>query len=218
VPVPEQPLLDAPAASTDVVVTADGHQASDDPALGPVTGPEAALASPRRSSTPVLAVLVAHDGGPWLDRTLEALAAQTHEALDVVAVDNGSTDGTRARLQTALGEDAVLVADRDLGFGAAVSMALDARAADASPYVLLLHDDLALTPTRSPSWPGRSTRTHASRSSGPSCWSGRTRGSCRPSVGPSTSPVAPTPASTSTSSTRASATSTGGRCTSRRPG
>jgi GT2 family glycosyltransferase len=40
----------------------------------------------------------------------------------------------------------VLIADRDLGFGAAVSMALDARAADESPYVLLLHDDLALAP------------------------------------------------------------------------
>jgi GT2 family glycosyltransferase len=146
VPVPEQALLDAPSASTDVAVGADGHHPTDDPELGPVAGPEGAPAPPRRSSTRVLAVLVAHDGGPWLDRTLEALAAQSHEALDVVAVDNGSTDGTRARLQRALGEDAVLVADRDLGFGAAVSMALDARAADVSPYVLLLHDDLALTP------------------------------------------------------------------------
>ncbi|MEX1162629.1 MAG: glycosyltransferase family 2 protein, partial [Nitriliruptor sp.] len=34
----------------------------------------------------------------------------------------------------------------DLGFGAAVSMALDARPVDTSPYVLLLHDDLALEP------------------------------------------------------------------------
>jgi GT2 family glycosyltransferase len=150
VPVPEQPLLDAPVASDDVAVDAHvarGTEGVDpDPAFDPAVGPGEALTPRRRSTSRVLAVLVAHDGGPWLDRTLAALADQTHEALDVVAVDNGSSDGTRARLQAALGEDAVLVADRDLGFGAAVSMALDARAADASPYVLLLHDDLALTP------------------------------------------------------------------------
>jgi GT2 family glycosyltransferase len=97
------------------------------------------------SSPPgVLVVLVAHDGARWLPRTLAALDAQTHEALEVVAVDNSSTDASRALLQEHLGEDRVLVADRDLGFGAAVAMALDARAGDESPYVLLLHDDCAL--------------------------------------------------------------------------
>jgi GT2 family glycosyltransferase len=141
VPVPEPPLLDAPDASADLVSDPATTAGGADVARAGVPAPVH-----RRSSSRVLAVLVAHDGGPWLDRTLEALDAQTHEALDVIAVDNGSTDGTRAQLQAALGEDAVLVADRDLGFGAAVSMALDARAADASPYVLLLHDDLQLTP------------------------------------------------------------------------
>ncbi len=97
------------------------------------------------SSTPaVLVVLVAHDGAPWLPRTLAALDAQTHEALDVVAVDNSSTDASRSLLQAHYGEDRVLVADRDLGFGAAVAMALDARAGTEAPYVLLVHDDLAL--------------------------------------------------------------------------
>ena len=93
----------------------------------------------------VLVVLVANDGLAWLPRTLDALAAQTHPAVDVVAVDNASVDGSRELLFDRLGEDHVLVADRDLGFGAAVGMALDARGADA-PYVLLLHDDCALAP------------------------------------------------------------------------
>jgi GT2 family glycosyltransferase len=132
VSVSEPPVLDAPDPSS-----ASALPASD-------TGEVPVERDP--SSTPVLAVLVAHDGEPYLERTLEALAAQTHEHLEVVAVDNGSNDDTRARLQAALGRDQVLVADRDLGFGAAVSMALDARAADDSPYVLFLHDDLALAP------------------------------------------------------------------------
>jgi GT2 family glycosyltransferase len=94
----------------------------------------------------VLVVLVAHDGASWLPRTLAALDAQTHPDLDVVAVDNGSTDGSGQLLLAHLGPERVLVAERDLGFGAAVSMALDARPAAQAPYVLLLHDDLELAP------------------------------------------------------------------------
>ncbi|MFP4311627.1 MAG: glycosyltransferase, partial [Nitriliruptoraceae bacterium] len=89
---------------------------------------------------------MAHDGRTWLPEALDALAAQTYTAIEVVAVDNASGDGSRELLLERLGEHRVLVADRDLGFAGAVSMALDARAADAAPYVLLLHDDLQLAP------------------------------------------------------------------------
>jgi GT2 family glycosyltransferase len=101
--------------------------------------------APAGAST-VLVVLVAHDGAAWLPRTLAALDAQSHRELDVIAVDNGSTDGSGRLLLDHLGPDRVLVAERDLGFGAAVSMALDARPAAEAPYVLLLHDDLELDP------------------------------------------------------------------------
>jgi GT2 family glycosyltransferase len=94
----------------------------------------------------VLAVLVTHDGSAWLPYALEGLDAQTHPALDIVAVDNASTDGSRELLIEHLGVDRVLVADIDLGFAGAVSMALDAVPADEAPYVLLVHDDLALAP------------------------------------------------------------------------
>jgi GT2 family glycosyltransferase len=92
----------------------------------------------------VLVVLVAHDGAPWLPRTLAALDAQSHGNFEIVAVDNGSTDASRQLLLDHLGDERVLVADRDLGFGAAVSMALDARAGDDATYLMFLHDDAAL--------------------------------------------------------------------------
>jgi GT2 family glycosyltransferase len=98
------------------------------------------------ASPHVLVVLVAHDGATWLPRALAAIEAQTHPHLDVVAVDNGSTDDSRRILIEHLGPDRVLVAELDLGFGAAVSMALDARPAAEAPYVLLVHDDLVLDP------------------------------------------------------------------------
>lgn len=94
----------------------------------------------------VLAVLVVHAGRDWLPRTLAALEAQTYPGIQIVAVDNASTDGARELLLDRLGEERVLVADRDLGFGGAVSMALDARPAGSTPYVLLVHDDLELAP------------------------------------------------------------------------
>jgi GT2 family glycosyltransferase len=98
------------------------------------------------SATRVLAILVVHDGEPWLPRALDAIEGQTHAPLDVLAVDNGSTDGSRDLLIDRLGEDRVLVAERDLGFGAAVSMALDAAASRGAEHVVFLHDDLALAP------------------------------------------------------------------------
>ncbi|MEX0705820.1 MAG: glycosyltransferase family 2 protein [Nitriliruptoraceae bacterium] len=96
-------------------------------------------------TTRVLVVLVAHDGARWLPATLDALEAQDHPNVDIVAVDNDSTDGSRELLVQRLGTDRVLVADRDLGFPAAVSMALDARGDDI-PLVWLLHDDVAFLP------------------------------------------------------------------------
>ena len=93
----------------------------------------------------VLAVLVTHDGQTWLPDALDALDAQTYESLDIVAVDNASGDESRSLLTERLGHERVLVADRDLGFGAAVDMALDAYAGDAE-LLWLLHDDLAPEP------------------------------------------------------------------------
>lgn len=96
------------------------------------------------SGPSVLAVLVATDGETWLSEVLAALEAQTYPDLDVIAVDNGSRDGSRELLLSRLPEDRVLVAERDLGFAGAVSMALDAD--PSGDLVLLVHDDLALRP------------------------------------------------------------------------
>ncbi|MDQ4130172.1 MAG: glycosyltransferase family 2 protein, partial [Actinomycetota bacterium] len=96
----------------------------------------------------VLAVIVVHEGVDWLGDALDALLDQTYRDLEVLAVDNASTDGSRDVILDRLGVERVLVTDGDVGFAGAVSMALDSAAAAAcsAEWLLLVHDDLVLDP------------------------------------------------------------------------
>ncbi|HYH28383.1 MAG TPA: glycosyltransferase family 2 protein, partial [Actinomycetota bacterium] len=105
------------------------------------------VSSSRDDHPRVLVVLVVRDGAKWLARCLRSLARQTHPRLGVVAVDNGSTDGSGERLVEALGERRVLRVERNIGFTDAVSRALEVPAADRADYFLLVHDDSVLAPT-----------------------------------------------------------------------
>jgi GT2 family glycosyltransferase len=103
---------------------------------------------PVDSPVRVLAVVVAHDAAGLLDDVLAALTAQTYDALEVIGVDNASTDGSGRILGAHLGEDRVLATGQDLGFTGAVSMALDSQLAveSGATWLLLVHDDLVLEP------------------------------------------------------------------------
>ncbi len=71
----------------------------------------------------VIAVLVAMDAARWLPGTLAAIAALTHRPTRLIAIDNASTDSTRALLDRAADQgllDAVYGGKRSYGFGAAV--------------------------------------------------------------------------------------------------
>ena len=66
-------------------------------------------------SPSVLVVLVTRDAAGWLRGCLESLAGQTHPRLGVVAVDNGSSDGTLEVLHHALGEGRVVALGENRG-------------------------------------------------------------------------------------------------------
>ena len=68
----------------------------------------------------VLVILVTRDAAGWLRECLQSLAAQTHPRLGVVAVDNGSTDGTRELLIQALGERRVVALAENRGLAGAL--------------------------------------------------------------------------------------------------
>lgn len=96
----------------------------------------------------VAAILVAHNGEQWLPRTLVALARLDAQPGRLVAVDAGSTDGSRALLEKGLKDGllhAIVDGKAEEGFGANVQLALEAIEADGFEPSLLwfLHDDSA---------------------------------------------------------------------------
>lgn len=94
----------------------------------------------------VLVVLIVRDASGWLRESLAALSAQTYPRLAIMAVDNGSTDGSGELLVQALGEGRVVTRSRDDGVSGALAAALETAVAKEADHILLLHDDAALDP------------------------------------------------------------------------
>lgn len=98
----------------------------------------------------VLAVVVTHEGRPWLRRCLTALNGQTYGPLDVLVVDDASPS---ARDRPAIGRIVkrhlrtrrwgFLRTPRAMGFGAAANWALSRVRTDAD-LLLFVHDDAVL--------------------------------------------------------------------------
>ena len=82
------------------------------------------------------------NGERWLPRTLQSLRGQT-ERLEVVVVDNGSSDGSAAAARADFPEVTVLELGENLGFGPALNRAVAAHPADA---IVLLNSDVECEP------------------------------------------------------------------------
>jgi N-acetylglucosaminyl-diphospho-decaprenol L-rhamnosyltransferase len=82
------------------------------------------------------------NGAKWLPRTLQSLRRQTLR-LDVVVVDNGSTDGSAAVARADFPEVTVLELGENLGFGPALNRAVAAHPADG---IALLNADVECEP------------------------------------------------------------------------
>ncbi|MEE2570896.1 glycosyltransferase family 2 protein [Pseudarthrobacter sp. J64] len=106
----------------------------------------------------VTAVVVAHNGGDYLPRTLSALAGQTRPADSVIGVDAGSQDNSASLLERAFGPARVVgFSGGKPGFGASVQAGLQSlspwrgKSADndgphGTEWIWLLHDDSAPAP------------------------------------------------------------------------
>lgn len=90
----------------------------------------------------IRAVVVTWNGAHLLPECLDSLLAQT-VAVEIVVVDNASTDGTDTLLRERYPDLTVLRSDRNLGFAGGVALAT---AEVAEEFVLLLNNDARLEP------------------------------------------------------------------------
>jgi GT2 family glycosyltransferase len=87
--------------------------------------------------------IVTFNSGRYIRRCLEALLRQKGVSLDIVVVDNASTDGTLEILKEFSDRIRILRADGNLGFAEAQNRAI---ASSTSEWVLTLNPDVLLRP------------------------------------------------------------------------
>jgi glycosyltransferase involved in cell wall biosynthesis len=126
-----------PQPSPPVVPLGEG----DDSEVG-VTWPRRRKVADNREQSLVSVILPVCNGEATLDRAIRSVQAQTFSNWELVAVDDGSTDGSHAALQRWAGEDArirVVRLDENCGPGAARNAGL--REARGELVAYLDHDD-----------------------------------------------------------------------------
>jgi len=89
----------------------------------------------------VVAVLVLHDGLPWLPVTLAALRSQERPPDRLIAVDTGSTDASLESVRQFVAADDIVTMPRTTSFADAVAAGV-ARGG-ATDWIWVLHDDCA---------------------------------------------------------------------------
>ncbi len=95
----------------------------------------------------VTAVLVTRNGEDWLPDALDSLSALTTRPGRLIAVDNGSEDGTAEILASALAAGAltsVIAGEAGWGFGDAIAKALEG--IEPTTWLWFLHDDIVVMP------------------------------------------------------------------------
>jgi N-acetylglucosaminyl-diphospho-decaprenol L-rhamnosyltransferase len=91
----------------------------------------------------VHAIVVTYRGLAWIADCLRSLRAQDARArVQIVVVDNASTDGTAALLQRDFSDATVLRLERNEGYGRANNVALRRALAAGADFVALVNDDV----------------------------------------------------------------------------
>ncbi len=90
----------------------------------------------------VSVTLVTYNSGRFIDRCLQSVFAQQYPRLEVIVVDNASSDATRDTLARYGDRVQVILNERNTGFAAAQNQAI---AAGSGRWVLVLNPDVQLT-------------------------------------------------------------------------
>lgn len=108
----------------------------------PDDAPDEVAAAPL--APPVVAVVVAHDPGPWFEEALSALADQDYPNLAILVVDAASTEEVKPRVAAVAPGAFVRRLAENPGFGAAANEVLEV--VEGAAFYLMCHDDVAPDP------------------------------------------------------------------------
>ena len=92
----------------------------------------------------VVAIVVAHDPGGWLEDTLASLAEQDYDQFAVLVIDAASEEPVRDRVAAVFPSALVRRLEDNPGYGAATNEAV--KMVQGAPFLLLCHDDVELAP------------------------------------------------------------------------
>ncbi len=99
---------------------------------------------PEEQIPPVVAVVVAHDPGPWFEECVESVLAQDYTNLVILVVDAASTEPIAPRVAAISPQIYLQRLDRNAGFGPSVNSVLGL--VEGAGYYLACHDDVVLAP------------------------------------------------------------------------
>src|SRR5690349_15398819 len=91
----------------------------------------------------VAVTIVTYNSSRFIRRCLDSVLEQTYPSLEIVVVDNASSDGTRDILETFESRCRILYNDENTGFAAGQNQAI---ASTESDWVLTLNPDVLMTP------------------------------------------------------------------------
>ncbi len=114
------------------------HSAADGPTLLAPAGPVEPVPVP----PPVVAVVVTHDPGPWLEETLRSLTSSDYPSLAILVLDAGSVEDPTPRVAAVAPHAFVRRLPGNVGFAAAANEALES--VQGATFLLLCHDDVVL--------------------------------------------------------------------------
>jgi GT2 family glycosyltransferase len=100
----------------------------------------------RDDQSRVAAVIPTHSRWEEAELCLRALVGSTYAGLEVVLVDDGSTDGTAEKCRRMLPQVQLLTGDGDLWWSGAVNLGVRHALGRGADYILLLNDDNRVDP------------------------------------------------------------------------
>lgn len=93
----------------------------------------------------IAAIIVTYNGQQWIEKCFGSLL-RSSIPLKILAIDNGSTDGTKERLRTDYAGVTLIENNENLGFGRANNIGLKSALEEGFDYALLLNQDAWIEP------------------------------------------------------------------------